>query len=122
MCIWLGMLVAEGFTTTECSHVDEAPKSSKHRDKSKLTTAALAQLHGITLPREEELPASYTMRMWVTRRLASMQGRHRAAWQRIKGDPARLQTVRAATRQRVRKWRSKRKPVLCITTQPPHPQ
>jgi len=47
----------------------------------------LAALHGITLPKECDLPATYSLRKWLTRRLATLNGRHKAVWQSIKVDP-----------------------------------
>lgn len=57
-----------------------------------LPVQLLADMHHITLPKPHELPASYSMRMWLTRRLHTLEGRHKAAWQAIKhGDPEQRQ-------------------------------
>jgi hypothetical protein len=69
------------------------------------TVEQLAAQHGISLPSVRQLPASYTLRMWLTRRLATLDGRHKLVWQRIKQDPEKLQRNRDANRKRVQKWR-----------------
>jgi len=89
-------------TCTAASYVNN--EGAKKRQL--LPVQVLADLHGIMLPSPEELPPSYTsMRMWLTRRIATLQGRHKETWLRIKSDPVKLQAVRAATRQRVHRWR-----------------
>lgn len=67
----------------------------------------LAKAHGITLPQPDTLPPSYTMRMWVTRQLATAAGRHKEVWQRIREDPTRLQHNRELNRLRVQRWRQR---------------
>jgi hypothetical protein len=70
----------------------------------------LAQAHGITLPSQDMLPPSYTMRMWLMRQLATAAGRHKEVWQRIRQDPTRLQHNRELNRARVQRWRQRHKP------------
>jgi hypothetical protein len=72
-----------------------------------LPVEQLAQLHGIVLPQEHELPASYSMRRWLTRRIATMQGHHKEVYRQIKSDPERLEKYRASTRRRVQAWRAR---------------
>lgn len=67
----------------------------------------LAQLYGNTLPLEHELPTSYTMRRWLTRRIAALQGHHKEVYRRIKSDPERLLKYRAATKKRMQAWRAR---------------
>jgi hypothetical protein len=72
---------------------------------SKLPTVEqLAAQHGISLPAANQLPASYTLRMWLTRKLATLDGRHKQVWQRIKQDPDKLQHNRDTNRMRVQRW------------------
>lgn len=72
-----------------------------------LTVEQLAAQHGISLPPVNQLPASYTLRMWLTRKLATQDGRHKQVWQRIKHDPEKLQHNRDADRLRVQMWRQR---------------
>lgn len=69
----------------------------------------LAMLHGITLPHPSELPASYSMRKWVTRRIATLAGWHKQVWQQIKDNPTRLQAHRQGSALRMRRLRAARK-------------
>jgi len=71
---------------------------------------AIAAQYGITLPAPEELPPSYTsVRMWLTRRVATLQGRHKQAWENTKRDPDKLQRARQANRARVDAYQSRQK-------------
>jgi len=67
----------------------------------------LAALHGIALPQECELPASYTLRKWLTRRLATLNGKHKKVWQSIKTCPQKMEAHREATRVRMQKLRQR---------------
>jgi hypothetical protein len=73
--------------------------------KKKPSVQQVAAIHGITLPHESELPATYTMRKWLTRRLATLNGRHKAVWQSIKHNPDKLHAHCEATRRRMRRMR-----------------
>jgi hypothetical protein len=71
---------------------------------------AIAAAFNITLPETQQLPPSYTsLRMWLTRRIATLEGKHKQAWRVLKEDPKRLQRARAANRERVRAYRSRQR-------------
>jgi hypothetical protein len=72
-----------------------------------LPVEQLAQLHGIALPQEHELLSSYSMRRWLTRKIATQQGYHKEVYQRIKSDPERLMLYRSSTKKRVQAWRAR---------------
>ena len=67
----------------------------------------LAEVHGLILPLPDALPPSYTMRMWLTRQLATAAGKHKEVWQRIREDPNRLKHNRELNRLRVQRWRQR---------------
>ena len=70
----------------------------------------VAATYGITLPPLEQLPPSYTsLRMWLNRLIATLEGRHKRLWQQTKQDPERLQRVRDANKLRVQAYRKRRK-------------
>jgi hypothetical protein len=83
----------------------------KYVHRKRLPLQHLADCYGIKLPTADELPPSYSMRMWLTRRIATMHGRHQVNYQRIKADPDRLAKYKAATKERVRRWRAKHRDV-----------
>jgi hypothetical protein len=67
----------------------------------------LAEVHGLILPLPDALPSSYTLRMWLTRQLATAAGRHKEVWQRIREYPIRLKHNRELNRLRVQRWRER---------------
>lgn len=77
--------------------------------RAKSPVEQLALLHGITLPNKHQLPPSYSMRMWLTRRIASMQGRHKLVWQRIKNNPQRMEAHRQGSKMRMQRFRARAK-------------
>ena len=68
---------------------------------SKVPVEVLAKFHNIALPRLEDLPPSYTLRHWVTGKIATLQGKRKAEWQQIRSDPAKMQQHREASRIRM---------------------
>lgn len=74
---------------------------------SKVPVEALAKFHNIALPRAEDLPPSYTLRRWVTRKIATLQGQRKAEWQRIKSDSVKMQQHRQASRIRMQLCRQR---------------
>ena len=71
---------------------------------------AIAAAFNITLSETQQLPPSYTsLRMWLTRRIATLEGKHKQAGRALKQDPQRLQRARAANRERVRSYRSRQR-------------
>lgn len=67
----------------------------------KVPIETLATNHNISLPKPEDLPPSYTLRRWVTRKIATLQGRRKEEWQRIKSNPIKMQQHRESTRIRM---------------------
>ena len=91
------------------TEAESLPNVHKPMTNRLLTVEQLAAQYGISLPPMHQLPASYTLRMWLTRKLATMHGTHKQAWQRIKQDPAKLQHNRDANRLRVQQWRQRKR-------------
>lgn len=95
------MLTHTVFLATHGIPHERAPK------RKLLPVDQLAMLHGIVLPSEEQLPASYSMRRWLTRCIATLNGHHKHIYNKIKSDPHGLVKYRAAARERARAWRAK---------------
>lgn len=75
---------------------------------------ALAARHNICLPDAAQVPAGYgTMRAWLLHKIATLEGRHKERWQRVKADPARLEYIRAQNRQRVRAYQARKSSCEC---------
>ena len=69
----------------------------------------LAAAYGITLPSVDQLPPSYTsQRMLLNRRITTLSGKHKQAWQRTEQDPDKLARVREANRLRGHAYRERR--------------
>jgi hypothetical protein len=92
--------------------LDGRTAQAAHLQKKLPSVHHLAASHGITLPKESELPATYSMRKWLTRRLATLNGRHKAVWQSMKSNPQKLEAHRDATRRRMQRLRQKQKESL----------
>lgn len=69
----------------------------------KLPVHVLADMYGLSLP--TRLPPSLSARAWVMRRIATINGRHRRAWQVTRSDPDKLAAHREGSRLRMRKCR-----------------
>lgn len=76
----------------------------------RLSTEAIATLHGITLPCQLELLGGYpSVRAWLASRVRTPEGRNKDSWCRTKADPQRLQHVRELNRLRARRYRERAK-------------
>ena len=72
--------------------------------------AELAAKHGIELIGIEDLPPSYenSLRVWLNRRIATLEGVHKRRWAQVKDDPEKLQRAREANRARASAYRERK--------------
>lgn len=112
-CYVIGQRGASESELKMCTALTELPAHIQRMlrcpPQKRLSVEDLAAVHGITLPNAAQLPESYTMRMWLTRRLATIQGKHKQVWQNIKANPEKAQRAREATRIRVQKYRQRQR-------------
>lgn len=87
----------------------QAPaKTENYSPQSRVPVEVLAAQYNIRLPAPEELPKSYTsVRMWLNRRIATLDGRNKRVWQELRMDQSRLAYVREQNKARVKAYRAR---------------
>lgn len=69
----------------------------------------LAARYNIQLPSPEQVPKGYgTLRAWLHHRIATLEGKHSARWQRVKEDPSHLAHIRAQNKRRVQAYQARK--------------
>ena len=85
----------------------ELATAKPYSPRSRVPVELLAAQYNVELPAPEDLPRSYTsVRVWLTRRIATMNGRNKRVWQDLKKDQARLAYVRKQNKARVNTYRA----------------
>ena len=76
--------------------------------QSRVPVEVLAAQYNIKLPAPDELPRSYTsVRMWLNRRIATLDGRNKRVWEELRKDQSRLAYVREQNKARVKAYRAR---------------
>lgn len=84
-----------------------------------MTCGEIAAMYGITLPADPaQLPTSYTMRMYVMRKVAMLRGLHRLQWQKTKSDPDLLAIARARNKAGVKRYRLRQNHIKPVQASP----
>lgn len=105
----LGWDTARGGPQNLCSHLSSTTMMPEQHQSCRVPVEVLASLYGLTLPKEEALPESYTMRRWLTRKIATIAGQHKQAWQATKSDPCKLLEHREGCRLRMQLSRARKR-------------
>jgi hypothetical protein len=86
------------------------PSCGGYTPRKYIPVEELAAQYNIVLPALEDLPKSYTsLRMWLNRRIAALNGRNNRLWQEVKADEAHLAYVQQQNRQRVLAYRVRKR-------------